>query len=135
MSSTVLQARIPPRHCDAQGMMHATRPYEYVEDAFLAWLDRECGGYEALRAEGSDFVIIETRCRYITPARLGDRVDLTVRPTSVGKRSSFTIEVEMARDGELLTRCSVTYVTVRDGRSSEIPGPLRQAIQADGQET
>src|SRR6185437_13504 len=36
--------------------------------------------------------------------------------------------------GEVLTRCSVTYVTVRDGRSSPIPGPLRQAMQANGQE-
>jgi len=22
--------------------MHAARPYEYFEDAFLAWLDRKC---------------------------------------------------------------------------------------------
>lgn len=41
----------------------------------------------------------------------------------------------MTRDGQVLTRCSVTYVTVRDGRSSPIPGPLRQAMQANGQES
>ena len=132
MTSAVLQVRIPPRHCDAQGVMHAARPYEYFEDAFLAWLDQECGGYESLRAGGDDFVIVQTQCRYIAPARLGDRIDLAVRPVSVGKRSSFTIEVEMARDGHVLTRCSVTYVTVRDGRSSPIPGPLRQAMRANG---
>ena len=50
---------------------------------------------------------------------------------SVGARSSFMVDVEMARDGQILTRCSVTYVTVRDGRSSPIPGPLRQAMQAN----
>jgi acyl-CoA thioesterase FadM len=41
----------------------------------------------------------------------------------------------MARDGEVLIRCAVTYVTVREGRSSPIPGPLRQAMQANAQET
>jgi acyl-CoA thioesterase FadM len=82
MTSAVLQVRIPPRHCDSQGMMHAASPYEYFEDAFLAWLE----------------------------------------------------EVEMTRDGQVLTRCSVTYVTVRDGRPSRLPGPLRQAIQASRQE-
>jgi acyl-CoA thioesterase FadM len=132
MTSAVLDVRVPPRHCDAQGMMHAARPHEYFEDAFLAWLDRECGGYDSLRAGGDDFVIVQSQCRYIAPARLGDRVDLAVRPVSVGKRSSFTVEVEMARDGQVLVRCSVTYVTVRDGRSAPIPGPLRQAMQAAG---
>jgi acyl-CoA thioester hydrolase len=134
MTSTVLQVRVPPRHCDSQGMMHAVRPYEYFEDAFLAWLDRECGGYESLRAGGDDFVIVQSQCRYIAPARLGDRIDLSVRPVSVGERSSFTVEIEMARDAQVLTRGSVTYVTVRDGRSSQIPGPLRQAMRTNEQE-
>jgi len=40
MTTAVLPVRIPPRHCDAQGMMPAARPHDYFEDAFLAWLDR-----------------------------------------------------------------------------------------------
>jgi acyl-CoA thioesterase FadM len=67
--TVAVQVRVPPRHCDAQGMMHASRPHEYVEDAFLAWLDGACGGYPALRAAGYDFVIVETRCSYLRPAR------------------------------------------------------------------
>lgn len=109
--------------------MHAARPYEYFEDAFLAWLDRECGGYETLRAGGHDFVIVESRCRYLEPARLGDRIDLVVRPGSVGRRSSFSIEIDMARETRVLAQGSVTYVTVREGRSSQIPDRLRQALR------
>jgi acyl-CoA thioesterase FadM len=46
-----------------------TRPgREYFEDAFLAWLDRECGGYESLRAGGDDFVIVQSQCRYVAVA-------------------------------------------------------------------
>jgi hypothetical protein len=70
---------------------HASRQAVLSPLAFLAWLDRECGGYESLRAGGDDFVIVQTQCRYLAPARLGDRIDLAVRPVSVGKRSSFTL--------------------------------------------
>ncbi len=132
MTPVVLQVRVPPRHCDAQGMMHAARPYEYFEDAFLAWLDRECGGYESVRAGGHDFVIVQSQCEYLEPARLGDRIDLRVLPVGVGKRSSFTIGFEMAREGVVLAKGLVTYVTVREGRSSEIPGTLRQVLHAPG---
>lgn len=109
--------------------MHAARPYEYFEDAFLAWLDRECGGYESLRGDGHDFVIVASQCRYLEPVRLGDRLDLVVRPAGDGGRSSFTIEFEMAREDRVLTKGEVTYVTVRDGRSAEIPEPLRRALR------
>jgi acyl-CoA thioesterase FadM len=91
-------------------------------------------GRKRVPGPGDDFVIVQSQCRHIAPARLGDRVDLTVRPTGAGKRSSFTVEIEMARDGQVLTRCSVTYVTVRDARSAPVPGPLRQALQANGQD-
>ena len=40
MTPVVLQVRIPPRHCDAQGITHAARPYEYFEDAFKAVLHK-----------------------------------------------------------------------------------------------
>ena len=41
---------VRPRHCDAQAMMHATRYYEYFEDAFLDWLGAR-GGYDAWRCD------------------------------------------------------------------------------------
>lgn len=60
--------------------MHASRPYEYFEDAFLAWLDNACGGYGPLRAAGYDFVIVESRCSYLQPAHLNDLITIEVRP-------------------------------------------------------
>lgn len=43
------QFRVPPRHCDAQGIMHASRYYEYFEDAFLDWLDTFAAGWQPAR--------------------------------------------------------------------------------------
>jgi len=119
-----VQVRVPPRHCDAQGMMHASRPQEYFEDAFLAWLDDACGGYGALRALGYDFVIVESRCSYLRPARLDEVVTIAVRPVSAG-RTAFTIGFDMEREGAAIVTAAVTYVAVRDGRPAELPSAVR----------
>src|SRR5260370_36770765 len=37
--AVAFQVRVPSRHCNVQGIMHASRPHEFFEDAFLAWLD------------------------------------------------------------------------------------------------
>jgi acyl-CoA thioester hydrolase len=118
---------VPPRHCDAQGMMHASRPHEYVEDAFLAWLDGTCGGYAALRDAGNDLVIVESRCSYLGPARLGDVLTIAVRPVSAG-RTAFTVAFDMTRDGAAIVTAALTYVAVRDGRAAEIPPQVRNAL-------
>jgi acyl-CoA thioesterase FadM/ketosteroid isomerase-like protein len=105
-------------------MMHASRPYEYFEDAFLAWLDHACGGYEPLRAAGYDFVIVESRCSYLQPAHLNELITVEVRPISAGK-TAFTIALDMKRDGATIAVGAVTYVAVRQGRPAEIPSAVR----------
>ena len=52
--ASVSRLRVPPRHCDAQGMLHAGRYYEYFEDAFLDWIDQHANGYRQLRSTGVD---------------------------------------------------------------------------------
>jgi len=121
------QVRVPPRHCDAQGILHASRPHEYAEDAFLAWLDGACGGYAALRAQGYDFVIVETRYSYLRPARLGDLLTVEVRPVSAG-RAAFTVAFDISRDGAAIVTAVVTYVAVREGRPAGLPPAVREAL-------
>ena len=40
----VARLRVRPRFCDAQGMVHAGRYYEFFEDAFIGWLDERSAG-------------------------------------------------------------------------------------------
>jgi acyl-CoA thioesterase FadM len=116
-------------------MMHASRPYEYFEDAFLAWLDEACGGYGSLRAAGYDFVIVESRCSYLQPAHLNELITIEVRPISAGK-TAFTIALDMKRDGAMIAVGAATYVGVREGRPAEIPsavrGPLGSSLAPGG---
>ena len=118
---------VPPRHCDAQGMMHASRPASYFEDAVLAWLDDACGGYDALRAEGVDLVLVEVTTRYLGPVRLGEVVDVEARPVDRG-RTSFQLGLELSVDGEARVTATNTYVVVADGTAAPIPALLDAAL-------
>ena len=117
---TAVARRVPPRHCDAQGMMHASRPAEYFEDAFLAWLDGACG-YAALRAAGVDLVVAETTTRYLAPARLGDELTAQATPEERSRRSVRIRFALVGGDGEPLVTAATTYVCV--GRDGSVPLP------------
>jgi acyl-CoA thioesterase FadM len=108
-------------------MLHASRPAEYFEDAVLAWLDGACGGYDALRSEGVDLVLVEVTTRYLRPVRLGDEVEAEARPVGRG-RSSFQLGLELRVDGEARVTATNSYVVVAEGESAPIPGLLDAAL-------
>ncbi len=43
-----------------------------AEDAFLDWLDVHIGGYTALRATGTDLVVVASSCEHHRGAHLDD---------------------------------------------------------------
>jgi YbgC/YbaW family acyl-CoA thioester hydrolase len=118
--------RVRPRHCDAQGMLHAARYYEYFEDAFLDWLDQHAGGYRRLRAAGADLVIVTNGCEYRHPARLDDALSIETRPVAAGTSSlsmSFTVTLGI----QTLAVGRATYVCVSNGSPAPMPTFLRAA--------
>ena len=122
-----LSVRVAPRYCDAQAMVHASRYYEFFEDAFLAWLEDVCGGYPALQATGGDLVIVENGCQYRHPARQSDTVTIEVDPVWAG-RSSFRVAFRVRRDQIELAEGQTTYVFVQNGVAAPIPPPLQPAL-------
>jgi YbgC/YbaW family acyl-CoA thioester hydrolase len=123
--------RVRPRHCDAQQMMHASRYYEYFEDAFLEWLDRHVGGYGRLRSDGVDLVVVASGCEHRHGARLDDVLEIETRPTAIG-RTSLTMSFTVRHDDEVLAVGRTTYVTVYEGTAVEIPEPLRVILGREG---
>jgi acyl-CoA thioesterase FadM/ketosteroid isomerase-like protein len=126
---SVHRTRIRPRHCDAQGVLHAARYYEYFEDAFLDWLDEHVGGYEALRSTGVDLAVVASGCEHHRGPRLNDLISVEVRPTGAG-RTSLSMSFGV-RDGDgLLARGHATYVAVSGGGPVPLPTLLRTAVRA-----
>lgn len=116
--------RVSPRHCDAQGIMHASRYYEYFEDAFLDWLDTCAGGYTSLRASGIDLVVAASACEHRRGPALGDLIEIETRLTRAG-RTSITISFTIRYHGEILATGRTTYVAVREGIPTALPDALR----------
>jgi acyl-CoA thioesterase FadM len=121
---------VPPRHADAQGMMHASRPASYVEDGVLAWLDLVGGGHAALRETGHDLVMVVAHTEYLGPVRQGDLVEVAVRAVGRG-RSSLQLSADLLVDDEVRITATNTYVVVaEDGRA--VPAPESLAAALDG---
>ena len=73
---------------DAGGVVFYANYLKFFERARTEWL-RACGvQQQALRAAtGAIFIVSETALRYKAPARLDDRLAITVTPTSTGRAS------------------------------------------------
>ncbi len=124
--------QVRPRYCDAQGMVHASRYYEFFEDAFLGWLDEHVGGYGVLREAGTDLVVVGSGCDHSNPARPGDRLTVHVRPVRLG-RTSLTMSFTIRRQETVIVTGRTTYVAVRNGENSvPLPEPLVTAMRSNG---
>jgi YbgC/YbaW family acyl-CoA thioester hydrolase len=121
---------VRPRYCDAQGMVHAGRYYEFFEDAFLGWLDEHVGGYGRLRESGTDLVVVASGCDHGDPARLDDRLTVRVRPVRVG-RTSVTMSFTVLRQETIIVTGRTTYVAVGAGKGSvPLPELLTTALRS-----
>ena len=120
------QLPVRPRHCDAQGMLHAARFYKYFEEAFLRWLSSLSLPYAALRESRVDLVIVESGCVHHHPAGLDDDLELTVVPT-VASTKALHVSFDVRRQGTLVAEGRSTYLTVSDGHATVLPHQLREA--------
>ena len=104
--------------------MHASRYYEYFEDAFLDWLDTCAGGYASLRASGTDLVVAASACEHRRGPALGDLIEIEARPTRAD-RTSITMSFTIRLHGEILANGRTTYVAVWEGTPTVLPDALR----------
>ena len=122
-TSTDIEVTVPPRFCDTQGMVHASRYHEFLEDAFLQWLTDIDLPYPALLDRDVDLVIGTSTIRFLQPGRLHDRLVIRARPTA-STASTVTIGFTIARDTVVLAEATVTYIAARSGGSAPLPEEL-----------
>ncbi len=122
-SSFAVELPVRPRHCDAKGMLHAARYYEYFEEAFLRWLDAVGSSYAELRGQGADLVIAESRCTHDRPVALDTTLTIAVVPVDIGRRS-LTVEFVVSDGSTHVATGGTTYVAVADGAAARLPQRL-----------
>jgi len=85
---------------DAQGVVHHSNYLVWFEAARVEFLERYAGGYQRLRDEGIESLVLEAHVRFRSPAFFDDRLLVHARCTTAKARFRFEYAVE--RDGTLL---------------------------------
>ena len=81
---------------DAQGVVHNSTYLVWFEVARVEYLREFAGGYQALRDQGIEALVLESLCRYRIPVRFDD--ELVVNTRCVGLRGArFRYEYAIAR--------------------------------------
>lgn len=128
--------RIEFADTDMGGIAHFSRFFVFMETAEHELL-RALGAEVHMEFEGRKigWPRVDARCRYISPARLGDVLDIVVRVSKKGS-SSMTYDFEFSLDGETVAQGRTTSVCcVMDDpaglRPTPIPPPIGEKLVAD----
>ena len=116
---------------DAQGIAHNSAYVVWFEVARVEYLRTFAGGYQALRDQGIEAIVLESLCRYRIPVRFDDELVVNTRCVAVrGARFRYEYAIprgeEIVADGHTEHACvdSVTF------RPTRIPEWLADAIRA-----
>jgi acyl-CoA thioester hydrolase len=112
------------RDVDAMGHVNNAVFLTYLEEARIAFL-------LPLGAEVSSMILARVEIDFRAPLRMGDEVEIGVRPANVGTKS-FELEYEV-RSRDLVAAEAKTVIVSFDyegGRSIEVPDSWREALAA-----
>jgi acyl-CoA thioester hydrolase len=114
---------------DAQGVAHNSNYFVWFEVARVDYLGQYAFGYQRLRDEGIESLVLESHARFLQPARFDDRLLVHARCVNVrGARFGFEYVVE--RDGTTLADGWTAHgvVDATTLRPTRIPSWLVEAI-------
>ena len=113
---------------DAQGVAHNSAYVVWFEVARVEYLREFAGGYQALRDQGIEALVLESFCRYRIPARFDD--ELVVHTRCVGPRGArFRYEYAIvARRGDRRRR----PYRARLRRRADVPPDARPRLARRG---
>ena len=114
---------------DAQGIAHNASYFVWFEVARVEYLEEYAHGYQRLRDEGVEALVLESHARYLTPAVFDDRLLVHARCRDV-RGARFRYEYAVERAGEVIADGWTAHATVdaRTLRPTRIPPWLATAI-------
>jgi len=114
---------------DAQGIAHHSNYLVWFEAARVEFLEHFAGGYQRLRDEGIESLVLEAQLRFRAPARFDDRLLVNARCIAI-RGARFRFEYAVERDGLLLADGWTDHGTVNATtlRACRTPEWLRAAL-------
>jgi len=126
--------------CDPAGIVYFPRYFDFFHQAMETWFPAQLGfGYdEFVRERKLGFPAVHSEADFERPSRFGERIDIQLRVTKLGRTSiGFAYEV-MGAGGRRATGRSVCVVMNLDasspahGEAVVMPDDLRARIEAFG---
>ncbi len=116
---------------DAAGVVYYANYLKFMERARTEWLAALGFPLAAFEREhGVAFVVHRVEIDFVAPARLNDRIDVTVEPADRGASRLVAVQ-EVRREGTVLTRARVALACIDTARwkPARIPHPLLAALE------
>jgi len=115
---------------DAQGVAHNASYLVWFEVARVEYLREYAGGYQTLRDQGLEALVLESHCRYVVPAVFDDVLHVHARCVDL-RGARFRYEYAIVRDDGTLMADGYTAHACVDAatlRPTRVPDWLRDAI-------
>jgi acyl-CoA thioester hydrolase len=121
--------RIRFAETDAQGIAHHAAFVVWLEVARVAYLERNAGGYQAIRDRGLEALTTEVCVRYHRAVYFDQTLTVWTRCTDL-RGARFSYEYRIARAGELVADGYTRHATVdrETYRPTRVPSWLADAI-------
>jgi acyl-CoA thioester hydrolase len=121
--------RIRFAETDAQGIAHHASFVVWLEVARVAYLERNAGGYSAIRERGIEALTTEVHLRYHRAAYFDERLTIWTRCRDL-RGARFTYEYRIERADELVADGHTRHATVDADtyRPTRVPEWLAAAI-------
>jgi acyl-CoA thioester hydrolase len=123
------EIRVRFAETDAQGVVHNSNYFVWFEVARVAYLERFAGGYQHLRNQGIEALVLEAHARFLEPAVFDDVLVLHARCTEV-KGARFKYDYVLERSGVTIAEGWTAHATVdaKTLRPTRVPDWLAEAI-------
>ena len=121
--------RVRYKETDQMGVVYYSNYLVWFEVA-RAELLRDIGHtYRGIEEElGLRLMVLEVRCRYKSPARYDDLIDIACSVTKLGS-SSITFAYKVTRGKDILTEAETVHVfTDTTGKPKRMPQTLRELL-------
>jgi acyl-CoA thioester hydrolase len=114
---------------DAQGIAHNSSYFVWFEVARVEYLEEYAHGYQRLRDEGIEALVLESHARYIEPAVFDDRLKVFTRCVDY-KGARFRYEYAVRRGDTTIADGWTAHATVdaKTLRPTRLPTWLVDAI-------
>ena len=119
--------RIRFAETDAQGIAHHASFVVWLEVARVAYLERNAGGYRAIRERGIEALTTEVHVRYHRAAYFDETITIWTRCTDL-RGARFSYEYRLERDGELVADAYTRHATVE--RDTNLPTRVPEWLAA-----